>query len=192
MTAAAGDHCGLCRKSLHRDKLLCFCGFKGAGVQDAGTRPSTPFLRVACGLSRRNKYVRTELVIALMGIMPGSIAFTLMDESVGEPELRKLSYTGRTVKPEPRQAPQQTVQPAPQAMQQPMVQPVTQSVPQPVLQPAPTRLLVEFILRSPSIGRPSTLSSAPSVTATQLNAVELSCARPAQIPRSAHSPGNPP
>jgi hypothetical protein len=87
------------------------------------------------------KYVRTELVIALMGIMPGSMAFTLMDESVGEPELRKLSYTGRTVKPEPKQAPQRASQPMQQPMQQPMRQPMqqpeTQSVPQPVLQPLP-------------------------------------------------------
>jgi len=44
------------------------------------------------------KYIRTEVTIALLGIMPGSVSFTLMDESIAEPELRKLSYTGRTVK----------------------------------------------------------------------------------------------
>lgn len=48
------------------------------------------------------KYVRTEVNIALMGIMPGSVSFTLIDESMAEPELRKLSYTGRAVKPEGR------------------------------------------------------------------------------------------
>lgn len=45
------------------------------------------------------KYVRTEVTIALLGVMPGSVAFTLMDEAIAEPELRKLSYTGKAVTP---------------------------------------------------------------------------------------------
>lgn len=48
------------------------------------------------------KYIRTEVNIALMGIMPGSVSFIVMDESMAEPELRKLSYTGRAVKAEPK------------------------------------------------------------------------------------------
>jgi len=49
------------------------------------------------------KYVRTEVTIALLGIMPGSLAFSLMDQSIAEPELSKLSYTGTSIKARPKQ-----------------------------------------------------------------------------------------
>ncbi|MCA1322746.1 DUF2846 domain-containing protein [Herbaspirillum sp. alder98] len=59
------------------------------------------------------KYVRTEVTIALFGIMPGSIAFSLMDQSIAEPELSKLSYTGTSIKAQPKQAPMPAAAPAP-------------------------------------------------------------------------------
>lgn len=48
------------------------------------------------------KYVRTEVTIVLLGTMPGSVSFNLIDESMAEPELQKLSYTGTAIKPEPK------------------------------------------------------------------------------------------
>ena len=71
-----------------------------AGAYQAKTSTSVATTLDFSLFSGEVKYVRTEVNIALMGIMPGSVSFTLMDESMAEPELRKLSYTGKTIKPE--------------------------------------------------------------------------------------------
>ena len=71
-----------------------------AGAYQAKTSTSVTTALDFSLFSGEVKYVRTEVNVALMGIMPGSVSFTLMDESMAEPELRKLSYTGRAVKVE--------------------------------------------------------------------------------------------
>jgi len=73
-----------------------------AGAYQAKTSTSVTTALDFSLFSGEVKYVRTEVSIALMGIMPGSVSFTLMDESMAEPELRKLSYTGKSINPEPK------------------------------------------------------------------------------------------
>lgn len=73
-----------------------------AGAYQARTSTSVSTALDFSLFSGEVKYVRTEVTIVLLGVMPGSVSFTLMDESFAEPELRKLSYTGKAVKPEPK------------------------------------------------------------------------------------------
>ncbi|MFL9923094.1 hypothetical protein PQR62_02370 [Herbaspirillum lusitanum] len=75
------------------------------------------------------KYIRTEVSIALLGVMPGSVSFTVMEESVAEPELRKLSYTGRTIKAAPKQAPAKAQATPPAAMPMAAPEPMPAPVP---------------------------------------------------------------
>jgi hypothetical protein len=101
-------------------------------------RPAGPYMAssstsVSSGLTfdlypAEVKYVRTEVTIALFGIMPGSVAFTLMDQSVAEPELSKLSYTGTSIKAQPKPEPVSAPAPAPAAAPVP-AQPMAPAAP---------------------------------------------------------------
>lgn len=77
------------------------------------------------------KYIRTEVNVALLGVMPGSVSFSLMDQSAAEPELRELNYTGKAVKVEPKLQPKQEAMPT----MQPAA--IPESVPTPALTPTP-------------------------------------------------------